>query len=66
MRSTPTVRAELLVHFKGLGYTLRGCLHPLRLGNHPAQIVKVCRQYGVNFPDLDEVEAEVREAKRKR
>ncbi len=66
MQATPIVRAQLLQHFKGLGYSLRDCLHPQRLGNHPAQLVKVCRQNGITFPDLDEVEREVVEARKRR
>lgn len=61
MRKTGELRVELLQHFHGLGYTLRDCMHPSRLGYRPAALAKLARQGNVQFPDVDEVEKEGRE-----
>ena len=49
----------MLRHFHGLGYGLRDCAHPQRMGGKLADLLRLARQAGLIFPDSLEVAAEV-------
>lgn len=60
-------RVAALQHFQKLGYTLRDCMHPQRLGCvQIATLHRLASRAGIQFSDLDEVAKEVAEAKRRR
>jgi hypothetical protein len=66
MMSLAEQRVAALQHFHKLGYTLRDCMHPRRLGGvQIATLHRVASKAGILFPDMDEVAKEIREAKRR-